>query len=174
MLDVARDATLAARAALHSSEQFRLNRFDECSEWLCVEGCAVPPNMHVDIITHNQRIILLAWLLQPLASKGAVGESNMYKVGTAPEDAVGMHVVYRGMLHSIASACVAAETDSPHRDDSIAGLERLLSRSTLVQARVAATCVLLLSLVRLSRCCAGWHRRSMARVCAGTARHIKH
>jgi hypothetical protein len=94
MLDIARDKTLAARAALHSSEQFRLNRFDECSEWLCVEGCAVPPNMHVDIITHNQRIMLLAWLLQPLAPKSAVGESNMYKVGTAPEDAVGMHVMY--------------------------------------------------------------------------------
>jgi hypothetical protein len=50
--------------------------------------------MHVDIITHNQRIMLLAWLLQPLAPKSAVGESNMYKVGTAPEDAVGMHVMY--------------------------------------------------------------------------------
>jgi hypothetical protein len=49
--------------------------------------------------------------------------------------------MYRGMLHSIASACVAAEADSPHRDDSIAGLERLLSQNTPVQARVAATCV---------------------------------
>jgi hypothetical protein len=54
--------------------------------------------------------------------------------------------MYRGMLHSIASACVAAEADSPHRDDSIAGLERLLSQNTLVQARVAATCVVLLPL----------------------------
>ena len=92
MLDMARESILAARAALHSSEQFRLNRFEECSEWRCVEGCAVPPNMHV---------------------------------------------VYRGMLHSISGACVAAETDSPHRDDGISGLERLLSRSSLVQVFAA-------------------------------------
>ena len=146
MLDMARDSILAARTALHSSEQFRLNRFDECSEWLCVEGCTVPPNMHVDIIAHNQRIMLLAWLLQPLASKPAIAESAMYKVGTAPEDAVGMHVMYRGMLHSIASACVAVETDSPLRDDSIAGLQRLLSRNSLAQASAALPCVLWFSL----------------------------
>jgi hypothetical protein len=139
MLERAHESIVNARAALHSSEQFRLNRFDECSEWLCVEGCAVPPNMHIDIIVHNQRILLLAWLLQPLASKAAIGESVMYKVGTAPEDAVGMHVMYRGMMHSVASACVAAETDSPHRDDSIAGLERLLSRNLPVQVRAASS-----------------------------------
>ena len=129
MLDVACESILAARTALHSSEQFRLNRFDECSEWRCVEGCAVPPNMHVDIIVHNQRILLLAWLLQPITSKAAVGDITMYSVGTAPEDAIGMHVVYRGILHSIASACVAAETDSPHRDNGFAGLENLISQN---------------------------------------------
>lgn len=137
MLDMARESILAARAALHSSEQFRLNRFEECSEWRCVEGCAVPPNMHVDVIVHNHRVLMLAWLLQPMASKASVGDNSMYKVGTAPEDAVGMHVVYRGMLHSISGACVAAETDSPHRDDGISGLERLLSRSSLVQVFAA-------------------------------------
>jgi hypothetical protein len=72
-----------------------------------------------------------------MASKASVGDNSMYKVGTAPEDAVGMHVVYRGMLHSISGACVAAETDSPHRDDGISGLERLLSRSSLVQVFAA-------------------------------------
>ncbi len=133
MLDLARESILAARAALHSSEQYRLNRFEECSEWRCVEGCAVPPNMHVDVIVHNHRTILLAWLLQPLASKVVPGDSCMYKVGTVPEDAVGMHVMYRGMLHIISGTCIAAETDSPHRDDGISGLERLLSKSSLAQ-----------------------------------------
>ena len=89
--------------------------------------------MHVDIIIHNHRILMLAWLLQPMAPKASVSDSSMYKIGTAPEDAVGMHVMYRGMLHSISGACVAAETDSPHRDDCISGLERLLSQSSLVQ-----------------------------------------
>ena len=139
MLDVTRESILAARTALHSSEQFRLNRFDECSEWRCVDGCAVPPNMHVDIIVHNQRMLLLAWLLQPITSKSTVGDTNMYSVGTAPEDAIGMHVMYRGMMHSIASACVAAETDSPHRDNAFAGLEYLISQN-LSSAGVQVLC----------------------------------
>jgi hypothetical protein len=138
MLDTARESITTARSALHSSEQFRLNRFEECSEWRCVEGCAVPPNMHVDIVVHNQRLLLLAWLLQPLASKAAISDSAMYKVGASPDDAVGLHVMYRGLLHSISSVCVAAETDSPHREDGIAGLERLLSRSTLLQVLSSA------------------------------------
>lgn len=138
MLDMARDSILAARAALHSSEQFRLNRFEECSDWLCVEGCAVPPNMHLEVVVHNQRLLMLAWLLQPLAPKAAVSDNSMYKVGTAPEDAIGLHIMYRGMLHSIASICVVAEMDAPHRDDGIAGLERLLSLNALSQVRAAA------------------------------------
>ncbi len=177
MLDLARDSILAARTALHSSEQFRLNRFEECSEWRCMEGCTVPPNMHVDVIVHNQRILLLAWLLQPLASKAAVGDSSMYKVGTAPEDAVGMHVVYRGMLHSISGACVAAETDSPHRDDGISGLERLLSPSSLVQVHSCSCSDFQLFLPYQNLCfisATGWLWGSMARVLAGFDCDCKH
>ncbi len=179
MLDKAHESILAARTALHYSEQFRLNRFEECSDWLCVEGCAVPPNMHVDIIVHNQRLLMLAWLLQPLAPKAAVSDNIMYKVGTAPEDAIGLHIMYRGMLHSIASICVVAEMDAPHRDDSIAGLERLLSHNALSQVCTKKFCTArsstcLLPTTGSQRRAAGWPRSSMACVRPGSHRCSKH